>query len=270
MSAPTYEDREIPFDEIHADKKQPRKAFARIEQLANSIEEAGLLQPIVVADRPDGGYRIVAGGRRYAAITRLREADPEKFRRVPVRIRSGATRSGNMLGQLAENSQRENLKPWEYGAHFAELRALGYTDPEIARSVGRSRTWVTNCRKICDLTDDGITPAVNPDAIKLLAKSRTEQVSGIAMGLVKMLDSEGRPDHDRQLAAVEAHMLRPEDRTVPPQKRTRRKRTPVGMRREQIRELLHTRWNGRYWPRKELMIVVDYVTGARKDLGELA
>ena len=125
---------------------QPRKAFDKesLEQLADSIREVGLLQPILV-QRVDGRYRIIAGERRYRAC-RL-----AGLKRVPVVEREMSNEDG-MLAALIENLQREDLNPIEEAAAIRQLMdTAGLTQEEAARRLGKSRPAVANTLRLLTL-----------------------------------------------------------------------------------------------------------------------
>ena len=125
---------------------QPRKAFDKesLEQLADSIREVGLLQPILV-QRVDGRYRIIAGERRYRAC-RL-----AGLKCVPVVEREMSNEDG-MLAALIENLQREDLNPMEEAAAIRQLMdTAGLTQEEAARRLGKSRPAVANTLRLLTL-----------------------------------------------------------------------------------------------------------------------
>ena len=125
---------------------QPRKAFDKeaLEQLADSIREVGLLQPILV-QRVEGRYRIIAGERRYRAC-RL-----AGLKRVPVVEREMSNEDG-MLAALIENLQREDLNPMEEAAAIRQLMdTAGLTQEEAARRLGKSRPAVANTLRLLTL-----------------------------------------------------------------------------------------------------------------------
>ena len=127
---------------------QPRKAFDKesLEQLADSIREVGLLQPILV-QRVDGRYRIIAGERRYRAC-RL-----AGLKRVPVVEREMSNEDG-MLAALIENLQREDLNPIEEAEGYRVLtEQYNMTQEEAAQRVGKSRPTVANALRLLGLTE---------------------------------------------------------------------------------------------------------------------
>ena len=136
----------IGIDEIKPNAAQPRKTFdkEKLDDMAASIKEHGIIQPIIV--RPSGkGYEIVAGERRYRA------ARAAGLKEVPCIIRELTDRE-NMLFAIIENMQREDLNPIEEaeGLHsMAETYNL--TQEEISKSVGKSRPYITNSLRLLNL-----------------------------------------------------------------------------------------------------------------------
>jgi len=136
----------IGIDEIKPNAAQPRKTFdkEKLEDMAASIKEHGIIQPIIV--RPAGkGYEIVAGERRYRA------ARAAGLKEVPCIVRELTDRE-NMLFAIIENMQREDLNPIEEaeGLHsMAETYDL--TQEEISKSVGKSRPYITNSLRLLNL-----------------------------------------------------------------------------------------------------------------------
>jgi len=108
LSAPAQELVELPLGEIHPNPRQPRRRFApeATEGLAGSIKAQGLLQPVVVRPRPEGGYELIAGERRWRAA-RLAEVET-----VPALVREADDRDSLLLA-LVENVAREQLSAVE-------------------------------------------------------------------------------------------------------------------------------------------------------------
>ena len=139
----------LDINEIKPNVNQPRKNFdpERIAELADSIREHGIIQPLVV--RPKGaGYEIVAGERRYRAA---REAG---LPQVPCLVREYSDED-NMLIAIIENMQREDLNPIEEAQGLNEMiRAYGMTQEEVSRSVSKSRPYITNSLRLLKLPQE--------------------------------------------------------------------------------------------------------------------
>ena len=140
---------EIALEEIRINPNQPRRVLddAGLEGLAISIENHGVLQPIVVR-QVDGGYEIVAGERRYRA-TRLAGKTS-----IPATVVDAKGMRSLELA-LIENIQRENLTPLdEATAYHSLITSSGMTHQELAEQVGKSRTTITNSLRLLELPED--------------------------------------------------------------------------------------------------------------------
>ena len=137
----------VKISEIEPNRSQPRKEFdeAALGDLADSIAKHGLLQPILVRPLPLGGYEIVAGERRYRASRMAGLTE------VPVIIRE-LSEAETMELALIENLQREDLTPLEEAQGYAVLMdEHGFTQEEVAKSVGKSRPAVANALRLLKL-----------------------------------------------------------------------------------------------------------------------
>ena len=138
------------ISQIEPNRKQPRRAFDEdaLAELAESIREHGVLQPLLVRPMLHGGYQIVAGERRYRA-SRL-----AGLTEVPVIVRE-LTDSETMQLALIENLQREDLSPLEEAAGYKTLAdEYGFSQDDIAKTVGKSRSAVANAIRLLSLPDE--------------------------------------------------------------------------------------------------------------------
>ena len=138
--------REIPISDIDPNLSQPRKAFDKdaLKQLADSIRQAGVLQPILVTENGTR-YRIVAGERRFRAARLAGLAS------VPCIVRS-LTAEQQMEAALIENLQREDLNAIEEAqAIHSLMQECGYTQEEAAKRLGKSRPAVANALRLLTL-----------------------------------------------------------------------------------------------------------------------
>ncbi|MCZ7589271.1 MAG: ParB/RepB/Spo0J family partition protein [Gaiella sp.] len=140
----------LPVDAIHPNPRQPRRRFEpeATTALAASLRHQGVLQPIVVRPRAEGGYELVAGERRWRAA---RAAGLET---LPALVREADDRDALLLA-LVENVARENLSPVEEARAYATLvdefeLSLG----EVAARVGRSKPGVSNRLRLLELPDE--------------------------------------------------------------------------------------------------------------------
>lgn len=144
------------ISDIEPNLKQVRKSFdaESLAELAESIKEHGLIQPIVVRKGKNGFYQIIAGERRWRACKMAGLAE------VPVIIRDFDDKSSSLVA-LVENLQREDLNPVEEAFGYQNLmETYGFTQEEVARKVGKSRPAIANALRILSL----------PDAILALVK----------------------------------------------------------------------------------------------------
>ncbi len=141
--------RHMPIDLLHASPNNPRKHFAEadLDDLAKSIREKGLLQPLVVRTRADGEYEIVAGERRWRAAQRA------GIHEIPVLIRELS--DGEALEvALIENIQRSDLNPLEEARGYnLLLEQFHYTQQQLAESVGKSRSHISNTLRLLNLPE---------------------------------------------------------------------------------------------------------------------
>ena len=141
------------INDIEPNRDQPRQDFDddSVNELADSIKQHGLIQPIVVSPLSNGRYSIVAGERRWRAcrIAELTE--------VPVIVKD-ATKQELMEIALIENLQREDLNPVEEAFGYRSLiEAFGLTQEEVALRMGKSRTAVTNALRLLNLNEDELS-----------------------------------------------------------------------------------------------------------------
>ena len=160
--------RDISIDEIDPNASQPRRDFDKeaLEQLADSIREAGVLSPILVVEN-GMRYRIVAGERRDRA------ARLAGLNTVPCIVRS-MTNEQQMEAALIENLQRQDLNPIEEAAAIRSLmQECGYTQEEAARKLGKSRPAIANALRLLNLpkavTDLVVTGDLSAGHARVLA-----------------------------------------------------------------------------------------------------
>ena len=133
--------------EVEPNRSQPRKDFQEeaLAELADSIAQHGVLQPIVVRPLFDGGYQIVAGERRWRAARMAGVAD------IPAMVRELSDGEVMELA-LIENLQREDLTPLEEALGYQTLiETYGMTQDEVSKTVGKSRPAVTNALRLLHL-----------------------------------------------------------------------------------------------------------------------
>jgi ParB family chromosome partitioning protein len=143
---------EVDVDQIAPNEHQPRHHFedARLDELAQSIKANGVIQPIVVR-RIDGGYRIIAGERRWRAAQRA------GLTRVPIVVKDVRAGDNAQLLEMAliENIQREDLNPIDQAAAYEKLSSdFNMTQEEIAAAVGKDRSSVANHMRLLKLPQE--------------------------------------------------------------------------------------------------------------------
>jgi ParB family chromosome partitioning protein len=141
--------RTIAIEEIHPSPGQPRHHFddARLEELAASIRVQGIIQPLIVRARPDGGYELIAGERRWRAAQRA------GLHEVPAVVRDVAPTQAFEMA-LVENLQREDLNPLEEAAGYQRLMSeFGYTQEQLSERVGKDRSTVANALRLLRLPE---------------------------------------------------------------------------------------------------------------------
>lgn len=151
-AAPTNTDRiwQIPLTEIVPNPEQPRRIFSHqdLEDLVNSIKKHGVLQPITVTERSDGGYELIAGERRFRA------SQIAGLATVPAIVRS-ATDQEKLELALIENIQRQNLNPIEEAFAYKRLiDEFNLTQQEVADQVGKSRPVIANTIRLLELPEE--------------------------------------------------------------------------------------------------------------------
>ncbi len=139
----------ININDIKPNKSQPRKVFDpdKIKELADSILEHGIIQPLVVR-KAEVGFELVAGERRWRAA---REAE---LKEVPCLIREFSDEE-NMLVAIIENMQREDLNPIEEAEGLEKMiKTYGLTQDQVSRSVSKSRPYISNSLRLLNLPSD--------------------------------------------------------------------------------------------------------------------
>ncbi len=173
--------REVEIDLIEPNNLQPRTRFdeQQLEELATSIKENGIVQPILVRKLNGGRYQLVAGERRWRA------AQKAGLSRIPAVLRDIADDKMLELA-LIENIQRQELNPIEEAHAYKRLiDTLGLTQETVAQRVGRDRTFVTNYLRLLRLPED---------------IQRLVEENKLSMGHARTLLSLDDPDQQRRLA----------------------------------------------------------------------
>jgi ParB family transcriptional regulator, chromosome partitioning protein len=166
---------EIPIDRISRNPHQPRSRFddAETAELAASIAQHGVLQPIIVRASADGGYELIAGERR------LRAARMAGLSHIPAVVRESAR--GEMLElALVENVQRQDLNAIEEATAYRELiDRFSLSHDEVARKIGKSRVAVSNALRLLDLA---------PETREAVADGRISEGHGRALAALTVAE----------------------------------------------------------------------------------
>ena len=137
----------IALDQILPNRYQPRTTFveAELEELAQSVKEHGVLQPIVVRRKGDGMYELIAGERRFRA------AKIAGMTTIPALVRNSNDEKALAVA-LVENIQRKNLNPMEEANAYSRLMGeFGLTQDLVSRSVGKDRSSIANILRLLSL-----------------------------------------------------------------------------------------------------------------------
>jgi ParB family transcriptional regulator, chromosome partitioning protein len=188
---------ELPTTAIRPNTRQPRRSFpeAGIKELAASIREVGILQPLVVRST-ESGFELIAGERR------LRAAKEAGLERVPVLIRQAGENESMELA-LVENLQREDLNPLETAAAYQALMdGFGLSKEQLANRLGKSRAAVTNTLRLAHL----------PEKIRALLEEG-KLTEGHARALLG-LETEEQMDHLAQRIQTERLSVRKTEELV--------------------------------------------------------
>ena len=152
----TASPQELPIERIEPNPFQPRSTMdpAKLQTLADSIRQHGIIQPLVVREAEPGRYYLIAGERRWRA------AQLAGFATVPVVLKDASPRAQLELA-LVENVVRADLSPLEEAAAYRQLvEEFGLTQGEVAERVGRSRVSVTNTLRLL-LSPEKVQSALN-------------------------------------------------------------------------------------------------------------
>ena len=156
----------ISITDIQKNPYQPRKEFDRekLHELAQSIKENGVIQPIIVRQSPVIGYEILAGERRYRASLLA------GLRSIPAVVKQLSDQE-MMVQSIIENLQRENLNPIEEARAYESLVEKGFTHAEIADKMGKSRPYISNSIRLLSLPEQILSEVENGKLSQAHARS---------------------------------------------------------------------------------------------------
>ncbi len=256
---------QLSLDRIVPNPYQPRKTFneASIDELARSVREHGIVQPLVVT-RAGDRYELIAGERRFRA------AQKAGLSTVPVIVKELAQQGDALQIALIENIQREDLNPMEEAAAYHQLhQEFGLTQEEISRRVGKERSTIANFLRLLKL----------PEAVKKLLAS-----GHLSMGHARALlalDSAKKQEHladrvvKRGLSVRQTELMASEGSPRPAAKQEKEKdvftrdaeerlartlRTKVDIDRKRRGGVIHIRFASE----DDLIRIYDDLTGRRR------
>jgi len=244
--------REIPIDLIRPGKFQPRQDMRAqaLEELAQSIHQQGVMQPVVVREIGQGRFELIAGERRWRAC------QLSGLKAIPALVKSASDRDVLSMS-LIENIQREDLNPIEQAVALQRLQEeFSYTQQEVAKEVGKSRESVANLLRLLGL---------EPDVRAMLEKGELEMGHARALLGVSGADQPklAREVARRQLSVrqtedlVRRHLSRPD--TTP----TTRERDPdLARLEESLSEKLGARVAIQHTAKGKGKLVINYNTVA--------
>ena len=185
----SFEAVDLYLTQIEPDKNQPRKFFGEnsLEELASSIRQHGVIQPILVRDIDKGKkYQIIAGERRWRAAKMV------GLEKIPAIIKV-YNKTNRMAVSLIENIQRENLNPLEEAQAIQSLLEECYmTHSQVAESLGRSRTTITNLLRLLTIANE-VKEMINSGLLEmgharaLLSLSSEQQIDAAGLIISKSL-----------------------------------------------------------------------------------
>ncbi|MEW6066700.1 MAG: ParB/RepB/Spo0J family partition protein [Nitrospirota bacterium] len=214
----------LDIDRIFPGEQQPRKTFRDepLRELAASIKEKGVLQPVIVSRVGDGTFRLVAGERRWRA------ASLAGIKKIPALVKNVASKDSLEIA-LIENIQREDLNPIETAEAFNKLVSdFRLTQEELSEKVGKDRATIANYLRLLKLPEDikkliytGSLSMGHAKAI-LTIDSKAQQIEVAKRIIKKNLSvreaevlakkktkpAEPKPDKDPQIASLEERLIK--------------------------------------------------------------
>lgn len=181
----THVGRMLPIDKLDANADQPRREIGDLTELTASVQEKGVLEPLLVKPTSDGRWMIIAGERRWRAATAAGLVE------VPC-IEMDVDEAEVAEIALIENMQRKDLTPWEEADGLRALsERFGYTHEEVARKVGKSRSTVTEALSI----------AAIPDSIREICRACEITSKSLLLQIVRQPDDDSMRTMAEQIAA---------------------------------------------------------------------
>lgn len=190
-----------PIEKIQPSPSQPRKIFPpeSLEELAESVKEKGLIQPIVVRKLPGGEYELIAGERRWRA------AQKAGLTELPAILRSAE--AGEVLElALIENVQRENLNPVdEARAYKLLMDTSGMTQEAVSHRIGKSRVAVANSVRLLSLSPDILSEVERGAVTAGHARALLAAPPSVRMELLRAIIARGLSVREAEALAAKPH-----------------------------------------------------------------
>ena len=195
----------VAFADIKPDLKfNARKHYSQIDSLAHDIQQVGLLMPLTVRKEEDGGLKLIAGYRRYHAISRLREEwaklpakerGPQPFEAVQCKV-IVASDLQTFVVNVRENLSRTDLRIWELGDQCKAMKdKFGLTGAQVSAMLSYHKTTIDNAIRVVE--------NIAPDVQKKFRKSQLVPSVSFLRLIAGYRQENGEPDHDRQRQAWE-------------------------------------------------------------------
>jgi ParB family transcriptional regulator, chromosome partitioning protein len=213
----------IPIEEIETNPDQPRRDLGDLSELAASIREKGIIEPILVRPAAEGRYQIIAGERRYRAAIEAGLGE------VPCVVRETEGADAMEIA-LIENLQRKDLDPFEEADGLRALvDSFGYTHEQVAERIGKSRTSITESlsiatmptqvRDLCRLADIASKSLIlqivrQPNEKEMLALIERLQETGATRAVARKIARDSRPKGSSRRAGPFVFHYKPPDKTL--------------------------------------------------------
>lgn len=212
-AAPAHGVARIPLDQIHADRANPRKDFdeAALEELAASLKNHGVLQPVLLRRDQRGGYRLIAGERRWRAAQRAGLTE------MPAVVREASDAEAYELA-LVENLQRSDLNPLEEAEGYRRLiEDRRFTQDQAAERLGKDRSTVANALRLLNLPNEVKQLLVERDlemghARAILGLQKREDMVNLARAVVT--EKLSVRDTEARVRSAKGPSAAPKKRTV--------------------------------------------------------
>ncbi|MGY3438450.1 MULTISPECIES: ParB/RepB/Spo0J family partition protein [unclassified Marinovum] len=206
--APRRAERMIPVERISPNPDQPRRQFTpdALQELANSIAEKGVIQPLIVRPKGEDRFEIVAGERRWRA------SQMAQLHEVPVIVRD-FTDTEVLEVAIIENIQRADLNPVEEATGYRQLMdRFGHTQDKLAKALGKSRSHIANLLRLLNLPDEVRDMLQNGDLSA--GHARALVTSENAVELARRVVSQGLSVRDTEKAAKQPTTVEPVKKTT--------------------------------------------------------